>query len=569
MLEGGVAMLVLADVGRLIESDHAAVAEWVENGGTLVRFAGPRLAASADDLLPVRLRQGGRSLGGALSWEEPQRLSPMEDGPFAGLKVPVEVTVNQQVLAEPDLALGEKTWARLQDGTPLVTAERRGKGRIVLFHVTANADWSSLPLSGLFVEMLQRLLRLTQSVSAGDGEGQVGADVLAPNLTLNGRGRLGAPPPTATPILAAEAAETRAGPQTPPGFYGPTAAGFALNTVRQDDSFAPLAAPAGATRLTYSGASEIQLLPWLILAAVGLLLIDVIAVLALSGGLFARRAAPVAGALVVFLLGPMLLGFGAADAQDAGERLREEFALKAALETRLAYVMTGDAEVDAVSEAGMRGLSRQLADRTALEPASPMGVDIERDEIVFFPLLYWAVSPDAETPSEAALLRLDAYMKNGGTILFDTRDEAGRIANDPAGAPTGARALQRILGELDIPTLEPVPASHVLTKAFYLLQAFPGRFEGGRLWVEAGGESDPTRGQNADGVSSIIIGSNDFAGAWARDEDGRPMLPLSSGDERQRELAYRVGINIVMYALTGNYKADQVHVPALLERLGQ
>jgi Domain of unknown function (DUF4159) len=77
----------------------------------------------------------------------------------------------------------------------------------------------------------------------------------------------------------------------------------------------------------------------------------------------------------------------------------------------------------------------------------------------------------------------------------------------------------------------------------------------------------PARG--GDGVSSIIITSNDLAGAWATRPDGAPTLPLVPGEPRQREFAFRAGVNIVMYTLTGNYKADQVHVPALLERLGQ
>jgi len=134
--------------------------------------------------------------------------------------------------------------------------------------------------------------------------------------------------------------------------------------------------------------------------------------------------------------------------------------------------------------------------------------------------------------------------------------------------------LRKILSALDIPELEPVPREHVLTKTFYLLRDFPGRFNTGQLWVEALPASEdedtthrPARG--GDGVSSIIITSNDFAGAWATRPDGQPMLPMVQGEPRQRELAFRAGVNIVMYTLTGNYKADQVHVPALLERLGQ
>jgi hypothetical protein len=119
-----------------------------------------------------------------------------------------------------------------------------------------------------------------------------------------------------------------------------------------------------------------------------------------------------------------------------------------------------------------------------------------------------------------------------------------------------------------------VPREHVLTKTFYLLRDFPGRFSSGQLWVEAlppGEDQDqanrPARG--GDGVSSILITSNDLAGAWAMQPDGQPMLPIVAGEPRQREFAFRAGVNIVMYTLTGNYKADQVHVPALLERLGQ
>ena len=72
-----------------------------------------------------------------------------------------------------------------------------------------------------------------------------------------------------------------------------------------------------------------------------------------------------------------------------------------------------------------------------------------------------------------------------------------------------------------------------------------------------------------DGVSTILITENDFASAWAMDKSGSFMFPTVPTDPLQREMAFRAGVNIVMYTLTGNYKADQVHVPALLERLGQ
>ncbi|HEY7997209.1 MAG TPA: DUF4159 domain-containing protein, partial [Pseudolabrys sp.] len=252
----------------------------------------------------------------------------------------------------------------------------------------------------------------------------------------------------------------------------------------------------------------------------------------------------------------------------------QDFAMKATNQPHLAYVVTGDADVDAISKAGLQGLTLFLAQRTALEAGEPIGLDPARDELAFFPLIYWPVSANATKPSQAALDHIETYMKRGGTVLFDTRD-AVDAPPGPGGEMQGPGmvALRAILSSLDIPELEPVQRDHVLTKTFFLLHDFPGRFTTGQLWVEAlpaETAEDAERPVRAgDGVSSILITSNDLAGAWAMRPDGQPMLPLVPGEPRQREFAFRAGVNIVMYALTGNYKADQVHIPALLERLGQ
>jgi len=221
----------------------------------------------------------------------------------------------------------------------------------------------------------------------------------------------------------------------------------------------------------------------------------------------------------------------------------------------------------------MSGISQILAERTSLEPGEPMGVDPARDELAFFPLIYWPVTPETPLPAAATMARIGAYMRQGGSVIFDTRDQLERTTSTGTltGTPAASR-LQDMLSGLDIPPLEPVPTDHVLTKAFYLLNEFPGRYAGGPLWVEALGETTGAAQRPAragDGVSTILITSNDFAGAWAIDDTGRFSLPTVPPDRLQREMSLRSGVNIVMYALTGNYKADQVHIPALLERLGQ
>ena len=237
--------------------------------------------------------------------------------------------------------------------------------------------------------------------------------------------------------------------------------------------------------------------------------------------------------------------------------------MEATSKTRLAYVVTGDHKLDETTMAGLRGLSDILRRRTAVEPGNPMAIDIENDELAFFPLLYWAVSPRQPLMSEKARRRLNQFLKTGGTILFDTRERGGFSSDSSGGVGAAGLHLRRLIRGLDVPALTHTPKDHVLRKAFYLLREFPGRWAGGPLWVERRG------GRHNDGVSSIIIGANDWAGAWAVDSLGRPMAAVVPGGERQREMAYRFGVNWVMYALTGNYKTDQVHVPAIIDRLGQ
>jgi hypothetical protein len=567
-------MIVMADVGTLSPELRERLAAWIDQGGVLARFAGPHLAQGDDDLVPVKLRRGGRTLGGSLTWEKPQHLAAFTaDGPFAGLPVPKDVTVSRQVLAEPDAVLPTKSWASLEDGTPLVTGEHLGKGMLILFHVSADMRWSDLPMSGTFVEMLRRIVDMS-GYTSNPGAGvaaNAGKETMAPLHTLDGFGALGPPPSTAKPLSADY--RDRATPDHPPGLYGPADGPLAVNTLAANDRLVPLdTAALHARRATYTAAEPRDLRGMLLSASLAMFLIDAIVVAFLGGGIAAllrRRAAPAVLAFAVILGGMFAMSWQARAESD------DEFAMRAVSQTRLAYVVTGNADVDSIVKAGMGGLTLFLAQRTALEAGDPIGVDPARDELAFFPLIYWPIVPGMPKPPQDALNRIDAYMKQGGTVLFDTRDAIDAPPGENGESQTpGMQALRDILSSLDVPELEPVPREHVLTKTFYLLRDFPGRFTTGQTWVEALPREDeeenasrPARG--GDGVSPIIITSNDLAGAWAIRADGQPMLPLTPGEPKQREFAFRAGVNIVMYTLTGNYKADQVHAPALIERLGQ
>ena len=559
-------VIVLADVATMTDDESAKLADWVEEGGLLLRFAGPHVAASdisrdaIDPLMPVRLRSGGRSVGGAMSWGEPKALAPFRDSsPFFGLNIPDDVRVSAQVMAQPGPDLAEAVIADLSDGTPLVTRKRMGQGQVVLFHVTANAEWSTLPLSGLFVEMLERLA-VSSAASAPEAADLQGT-VWQPEQVMDGYGVLrdaGTLPGIEGPTLV----NAPLGPQMLPGIYASDDRFLARNVLTADAVLTPATWPARIPVTGFRSAPPEALGGLLMALALLLLAADVVASLALSG-----RLGPTRGAVAALAL--LLMVPHGADAQDD----KTQRAIEATSEVVLAHVLTGNADVDEIAQAGLRGLSDTLYFRTSVEPALPMGVNLETDDLAFFPLLYWPITPDQPRPSADAYARLNDYLRSGGLILFDTRD--ANVAGFGTASPNG-RKLQDLAAPLDIPALEPVPGDHVLTRTFYLLQDFPGRYTSRDVWVEASPpgaeqvEGMPFRNLN-DGVTPVVIGGNDWAGAWAVDSAGNPMLPVGRGfgGERQRELAYRFGVNLVMHVLTGNYKSDQVHVPALLDRLGQ
>jgi hypothetical protein len=553
LLAQPLSVLILSDRPLAPGGEREAVTRFVRGGGLLIRFGGPLTAVTADALLPVHLLRQDRSLGGALSWNRPEHLAPFPaTSPFAGLAIPRDVTVSRQLLADPASLAQASVWATLTDGTPLVSSAPLGEGRIVLFHISADADWSNLPLSGLFPEMLDRLVRLSTGSAEVDGTAR-----LAPAELMNGYGDLGAPNAAAAPIMANDLATVTPSPKAPPGLYGPAGRRRALNlgAVLPPPAAAPV--PRGTGHADLGGArAELPLGPPLVALALLLLTADLLASLALRGVLrgggttLPRRAAK-----LLILAGIGLSMTPAAESATVPP---------AALQTCLAYVVTGDSGVDHLSQAGLANLSDFVTSRSAAILASPVGVSPGKDDLSLYPLLYWPILPGAPPPGAQAIAALNRFMENGGIILIDT--EGGDTGAPGSGAgmqPGAAQALRQAVAGLDVPALTRLTEHHVLAHSFYLLRNFPGRYAGAPVWVAQAEDA------SNDGVSPIIIGSNDWVAAWDMNADGSFPYATLPGDDQQRLYAYRFGMNLVMYALTGTYKGDQVHVPAILERLGQ
>ncbi len=229
--------------------------------------------------------------------------------------------------------------------------------------------------------------------------------------------------------------------------------------------------------------------------------------------------------------------------------------------THLAYVSTSDKETNRISSLALNALARKLTTRTSIEPKESVEIDINKDEIYIFPFIYWPITDKEANLTDDSISKIKLYLKRGGMILFDTRDNT-KITEFNIKQNLRHKNLRYILKYLDLPPLVPIPQGHTLSKSFYLLKSFPGKWIGNNIWIEN------TSIDNKDGVSSVIIGSNDWSSAWALNQNDDPLFPVVPGGETQREYSFRFGINLVMYAMTGNYKSDQIHAKSILQRLG-
>ena len=368
---------------------------------------------------------------------------------------------------------------------------------------------------------------------------------------MDGYGGLISPPAAVRPLSATDINKIIPSALTPPGIYGNGQTQYAFNIGTNLPKLKTAnALPLGVTQNKYEKDYEINIMPYLLYTALVLFCVDwlLMIILSGSGSLFTRN---IAKASLIFCF--MAISTSPSHASEQSDILYSKGFY-------LAYVKTGDQTLDALTHRGLESLSNTLQRRTSVEPDGVVGLNPETDTLSFFPLLYWAVSDTQVTYSDKAMQNIQYYLDHGGTIIFDTRDQnrstTSRINTD------NAKALRRITASLNIPPIIPVPDDHVLSRAFYLLKDYPGRYSSGTLWVEKFSVS------GRDNVSSVIIGSNDWAGSWA-DTHGRKSTFRFNRSKagRKNEMAMRFGVNLVMYALTGNYKADQVHIPHILKRL--
>lgn len=555
VLEENPSMIVLPDTSALAPQTLEKLEQWLKDGGLLLRFAGPLMAQTQSFLVPVPLRQSKRVLEGPLTWGTPQSLAEFPEGsPFYGTPVKDIISVRQQVLPDPTRETSHMVWAQLQDGTPLITASSLEDGLLVLVHTTATPEWSDLALSGTYITILQKLAKL----SAKPSKALSFSHALQPIHVLDGFGNF-IDAKKAKPILAKDFVSIVPDQYHPPGLYGESTQTRALNlggrlTPSKFDYIEKL--PANIELLSYGDKKEVDLLPYMLSAAFLLFLLDWILVLFIRAPLRIKRSPQAITPALCLAMISLCMAIALSPSKTSAQNTSD---IEKATGLHLAYIETANAFVNQTTQKGLEALSIALQQRTFVEPKGVVALNPETDPLFFYPLIYWPITSDAHQLSYRSLLAIQNYLHHGGTILFDTRDQHNRPKNNNMFFATqNVQSLRRTIGSLNIPLLIPISQDHVLTKTFYLMQEFPGKFTGGDIWVEK------TSAAGRDGVSSVIIGSHDWASAWAA-QDNITNSPYTSS--QQRELALRFGINVMMYALTGNYKADQVHLPHILRRM--
>lgn len=238
----------------------------------------------------------------------------------------------------------------------------------------------------------------------------------------------------------------------------------------------------------------------------------------------------------------------AQDAQtplNAPAPMSDAAALKRANNIHLAFVRTTSATVNADAQTGLKNLADELMKRTSIEAKDAVDIDLEKDDLSFYRFLYWPVTPDAAALSERARQNVRQYINNGGVVLIDARAANGAMAS--------MRAVRIVTDGLGVAPLEKVTKDHNLANQFY--KELPGGLPGSSSFNSV--EAEISDINNGGRPTSVIVGSNNWADAWA----GKTVMKGSEG----YEMAIRAGIHMVRYAYAGG--ARSIPVQKILDEM--
>ncbi len=199
----------------------------------------------------------------------------------------------------------------------------------------------------------------------------------------------------------------------------------------------------------------------------------------------------------------------------------------------------------------LRSLLAQISRRTSIEVnREPVTLNISDPELFRYPFITMAGDAGFDPFPEDDLKILRNYLSYGGFLFID--DNSAR-----ADSAFSASVRKMVSALFPQNPLGKISRDHSIFRSFYLLNTVSGRSIV-KPYLE---------GISIKGRTVLVVSSNDQGGAWSRNKLGHWNYDVMAGGYRQRQLAIRLGVNIIMYALTLDYKKDMVHLPIILERL--
>ncbi|MDD5305592.1 MAG: DUF4159 domain-containing protein, partial [Elusimicrobia bacterium] len=538
--------VLVADAGRAPPGLSAALESFAARGGGVWFLPGAR-ATEADlaayPWLPARF---GAAADASASGVKAARAGEATAG-WDELDLG-RVTIRRRFALEP--AAGSEIWVADGSGAPLLAAGAVGRGRAVVWAAPLDASWSNLGLKPLFIPWARACLALSVPESASDAARRV---------------KVGAP--IVRSWSAGEAAPDRVTIRTPdgrrttvevsgrkavlpeasvPGLYAFEDGGreviYAANldSSRGESDLTPASSPpwrsSDVDALDDAFLDAVygkNLSAWLLALAALMLMFEMFLALPTTLAVIPtpKAAAKVAGAAAL-----MLMLCAGARAQQ-GDRF---------IWTQLQLGETWDPYPDAPDL-----VSAWVGEVTSVRTAPQRRAITLQDPALFSsPFLYLAGASAPAELRDDELRRLRQFISGGGFLWIE----------DSGGGPPGSfdrwvrRELPRVLPDAE---LKPLPPDHVIYRTFFLLRGPAGRarVHGALEGVDWGGRV------------AVLYTRDDALGAWARDALGKPLRACVPGGEAQRELAKRLTLNVVMYSLTGSYKADAVHQAAILDKL--
>ncbi|MBN8646846.1 MAG: DUF4159 domain-containing protein [Caulobacterales bacterium] len=529
--------IIFGDVENFDDVETNALMQYLKNGGTIIRFLGPKSLSKEESpffTAPINLVPHILSTGFAV---ENLSIAPLpKNSIFSDIEFPQKINIGQSILLK-SANNDAKTLINLSDGAPLLSMREIGAGKLYMFHTSAAPIWSDIGLSNLQLAFLKRIILQTsaKAIPASTLEANV---ILRPRIVIDENGNLSKNTNGIKPFITPITNQTKVDNDHYAGIYEGDGASLVINAGTNIKELKPQNLP--KSQDFENDTKSLALYSYLLFFGFILLLIDNM-ILNLPKFSF-KKASGIVSALIIFAF----LIPHPTNAQTKSQEKSDDI--------KLTFLITPDNITNEQAKAGLNGISQILRRRTNIEPSGIIGLDPSKDELAKHPIIYWLLPKTSQSLPLEAVQNLNKYMQNGGILFIDTRG----LSMEPKRAQD---ILKTAVNGLKIPPLEKVPPEHVLKKTFYILQNFPGFYSNASLWVQ----SDATTNYSAnDGVSPIIISNGDLARAWAQKtpENGFDAI----NDDFAHELSLRVGINIYLYALTGQYKADQVHVRSLLER---